>query len=206
MESVAATEHTTAEEEQSQVHAPACDLPVSAILESLLFAAEEPPAVARLSQVLSISEDAVEAGLDELQRIYESSHGGRGLRLQRKHGRVQLVTAPGTAPLIERLLGLDLSTRLSTAAMEALAVIAYRQPLTRADVEAIRGVSCDGVLRTLISRGLVEPVGRLEQAGRPFLYGTTFQFLQYFGLESLEALPPLADGEVHQADPGQGQA
>jgi len=106
---------------------------------------------------------------------------------------VQITSAPAVSPFIERFLGLDLSTRLSPAAMEALAVIAYRQPLTRGEVEAIRGVNCDGVLRTLISRGLVEPVGRLEQAGRPFLYGTTFQFLEYFALPGLEALPPLPE-------------
>jgi len=74
-----------------------------------------------------------------------------------------------------------------------LALIAYRQPMTRSQIEAIRGVNCDGVLRTLLARGLVEPVGRLEQAGRPFLYGTTFQFLQYFGLDGLEQLPSLPE-------------
>jgi segregation and condensation protein B len=77
--------------------------------------------------------------------------------------------------------------------METLAVIAYRQPLTRPQIEAVRGVNCDGVLKTLITRELIEPVGRLEQPGRPFLYGTTFQFLQYFGLTSLADLPPLPD-------------
>ena len=83
--------------------------------------------------------------------------------------------------------------RLSRPALETLAIIAYRQPVTRAEIEAIRGVNCDGVLRTLLSKGLIEEVGHLEQAGRPVLYGTTFQFLQYFGLQSLDELPPLED-------------
>ena len=113
------------------------------------------------------------------------------MRLLRKADRVHLTTAPESATYIERFLGLDLSSRLSTAALETLAVIAYRQPLTRGDIEAIRGVNCDAVIRTLISRELVEAVGRLEQPGRPFLYGTTLQFLHYFGLESLDKLPPL---------------
>jgi segregation and condensation protein B len=96
-------------------------------------------------------------------------------------------------------LGLDLSTKLSQAALETLAVIAYRQPLTRAEVEAIRGVGCDGVLRTLITRELVEAVGRLEQPGRPYQYGTTVQFLQYFGLDSLDHLPPLPESAASLA-------
>jgi segregation and condensation protein B len=114
--------------------------------------------------------------------------------LQRKGDRVQLASAPEAAPYIERFLGLDLTARLSPAALEVLAIVAYRQPITRAQIEAVRGVSCDAVLRTLVSRGLLEEVGRLEQAGRPILYGTTFQFLQHFGLNTLSDLPPLKDG------------
>ena len=140
------------------------------------------------------------------------SGGGRGVGRDRldpargrlRRGRPRPARAPQrrsrppdhraqAAPHIERFLGLDLSTKLSQAALEALAVIAYRQPFTRAEIEAIRGVGCDGVLRTLISRELVEPVGRLEQPGRPYQYGTTVQFLQYFGLESLDRLPPLPE-------------
>jgi segregation and condensation protein B len=169
-------------------------LSLAALVESLLFTAEEPLAVGRLAQVLEVSADSVEETLTALAE----SLNERGLRLQRKADRLQLISAPAAAPFIERLLGLDLSTRLSPAALEALAVIAYRQPLTRGDIEAIRGVNCDGVLRTLIARGLVEPVGRLEQAGRPFTYGTTFQFLQYFGLENLAALPPLPEDVASQ--------
>jgi len=169
------------------------DLP--ALLESLLFVSAQPAPLAKLAQTLEIDEADVEAALDELAASYNANR--RGLRVQRKRDRVQLITAPEAAPYVERFLGLDLSSKLSTAALETLAVIAYRQPLTRAEIEAVRGVNCDGVLRTIMARELVEPVGRLEQAGRPYLYGTTFQFLQYFGLESLDALPPLPEGQVN---------
>jgi segregation and condensation protein B len=165
-----------------------------ALVESLLFVAEEPVAVSRLGQTLGVTTEDVEAALTELAATYQAD-GGRGIRVQRTGDRVQLVSASEAAPLIERFLGLDLTSRFSPAAMETLAIVAYRQPLTRAEIETIRGVSCDAVLRTLVAHELVEPVGRLEQAGRPFLYGTTFQFLQHFGLESLDALPSLSDGD-----------
>jgi segregation and condensation protein B len=162
---------------------------LAALVESLLFVAPSPTPIARLSQVIGVDEAQIENALTEL--AVRCASESRGVRLLRKADRVHLTTAPEAAPYIEKFLGLDLSTRLSTAALETLAVIAYRQPLTRGDIEAIRGVNCDAVLRTLITRELVEAVGRLEQPGRPFLYGTTLQFLHYFGLESLEKLPPL---------------
>lgn len=162
-------------------------LSLVAIVESLIFVADEPVSVGRLASALEVSEAEVEAIIEQLEHDYQA----RGIRLQRKGDRVQMVSAPEAAPYIERFLGLDLTTRLSPAALEVLAIVAYRQPITRAQIEAIRGVSCDAVLRTLVSRGLLEEVGRLEQAGRPILYATTFQFLQYLGLHSLEELPPL---------------
>jgi segregation and condensation protein B len=91
------------------------------------------------------------------------------------------------------LLGLELTGRLSPSALETLAIVAYRQPITRAEIEAVRGVNSDSVLRTLINRGLIEELGRLDQAGRPIIYGTTFDFLQQFGITSLEQLPPLEE-------------
>jgi segregation and condensation protein B len=115
----------------------------------------------------------------------------RGLRLQRQAETVQLVTAPELTGYIERFLGLNAPAKLSTPALETLAIIAYRQPITRPEIEAIRGVNSDGVLRNLISKGLVEEVGRLETVGHPTLFGTTFEFLRYFGLEKVEALPAL---------------
>ncbi len=173
---------------------PVPELSLAAQLEALLLVAPSPTLIARFAQVLEVEEAAVQAALSDLSEAYSRDH--RGLRIIRKGDRAHLTTAPEAALLIEKFLGLDLTTRLSAAALETLAVVAYRQPLTRGDIESIRGVNCDGVLRTLITRELIEPVGRLEQPGRPFLYGTTLQFLQYFGLEGLEHLPPLPSPET----------
>jgi segregation and condensation protein B len=162
---------------------------VESLLESLLFVADEPVAVSQLAKVLEVGVKSIEEALEGLRAEYSQ----RGLRIQRKGERVQIVTAPDAAPYIERFLGLQLSGKLSTAALETLAIIAYQQPVTRAQIEAVRGVNCDGVLRTLTRKGLIEEIGRLEQAGRPILYGTTFEFLQYFGLQDLAELPPLED-------------
>jgi segregation and condensation protein B len=164
-------------------------LRLAAQVEALLFVAPSPTPVARLAQVLEVDEPAIEGAVSELSALYAG--GPRGLRLIRKGDRIHLTTAAEAAQAVEKFLGLDLSSKLSGAALETLAVIAYRQPLTRGEIEAIRGVNCDGVLKTLLARALIEPVGRLEQPGRPFLYGTTLQFLQYFGLEGLDRLPPL---------------
>jgi segregation and condensation protein B len=160
---------------------------VESLLESLLFVADEPVAVSQLAKVLEVEVKSIEEALERLRAEYSP----RGLRIQRRGERVQMVTAPEAAPHIKRFLGLRLSGKLSTAALETLAIIAYQQPITRARIEAVRGVNCDGVLRTLTSKGLIEEIGRLEQAGRPILYGTTFEFLQYFGLQDLAELPPL---------------
>jgi segregation and condensation protein B len=123
-----------------------------------------------------------------LQALREE-YRGRGIRIQQKGDRLQLVSAPEAGPHIERFLGIEISGRLSTASLEALSIVAYQQPVTRAQVEAIRGVHSDSVLRTLVRRGLIEEVGREESVGRPILYGTTFEFLQQFGLGSLQELP-----------------
>jgi segregation and condensation protein B len=168
-------------------------LPASALLESLLFVADEAVPVDRLATILEIDLPEVEGALVELQQEYQT----RGLRIQQKRQRVQIVTAPEASPYIQRFLGLELTGRLSPAALETLAIVAYRQPVTRAQIEDIRGVNSDSVLRTLVNRGLIEEVGRLEQAGRPTIYGTTFEFLQQFGLSRLDDLPPLElDGEI----------
>jgi segregation and condensation protein B len=160
---------------------------LAAILESLLFVADAPVPVSQLAEAAGCQVSEVERTLQALAEGY----AGRGIRLQRKGNQVQLVTAPETAPHIERFLGLPLSGRFSEAALETLSIIAYRQPVTRPQIEAIRGVSSDGVLRTLMSKGLIEEVGRLETVGHPVLFGTTFDFLQYFGLDSLSELPSM---------------
>ena len=156
----------------------------------MLFVAAEPVQVARLAQLLDVSQEAIDIALADMGVAYRTQQ--RGVRLLRKGDRVQLTSAPEAAPYVERFLNLDLTSKLSPAALETLAVIAYKQPLTRGDMEAVRGVNCDGVLRTLLARELIEPVGRLEQPGRPFLYGTTNRFLQYMGLESLDGSAPAA--------------
>lgn len=159
------------------------------LVESLLFVADEPVTAARLAAALGVELIQVETAIAELSVNLQR----RGIRLQQKGDRVQLATMPEAAAAIERFLGLEVSPRLSPAALETLAMIAYRQPMTRTQLEAVRGVNCDGVLRTLLSRGLIEEQGRLEAVGRPILYGTTFEFLQYFGLTQLQQLPALPD-------------
>jgi segregation and condensation protein B len=169
-------------------------LSLVARVESLLFVADEPVSVARLAEALEVTPGQVERALAELEAIYTE----RGLCLQRAGSRVQLITAPEAAACIERFLGLEARTRLSRAALEALAIIAYRQPLTRPEIEFIRGVSSDSVLRTLLGVGLIEEVGRAPTVGRPILYGTTFEFLQHFGLRGLDELPPLEESPADE--------
>lgn len=177
-------------------------LSLSALIECLLFVAPEPVAVANLASSLDVPPAQVEEALSQLAARLAQG----GLRLQRSQDRVQMVTAPEAAAAVERFLGLNPTMRLSPAALETLAIIAYRQPITRSQIDELRGVNSDGVLRTLLHWGLVEQGERLEQAGRPFQYRTTPDFLRYFGLQSLDELPPLAmDGapELPLASPEQ---
>jgi len=156
-------------------------------VESVLFVAEEPVSTHRLAQVLEVTPGRIERALDALASNYD----GRGLRLQYVDGAVQLTTAPEAARFVERFLGLEARLHLSQAALEALAIVAYQQPITRPEIEEIRGVGSDSVLRTLLRAGLIDRVGRANEVGRPFLYGTTSEFLQHFGLQSLDELPEL---------------
>ncbi|MCL7454651.1 MAG: SMC-Scp complex subunit ScpB [Anaerolineae bacterium] len=176
-------------------------LSLKAQIECLLFVANEPVSIERLATVLEAGPDQVEETLSTLAQEYLE----RGIRLQRKGKRVQIVTAPEAADLVRAFLGLELTGRLSPAALETLAIVAYRQPVTRAEIEGVRGVNSDSVLRTLLHRGLVEEQGRLDQAGRPIIYGTTFEFLQQFGLANLEELPPLLDASDPEASTHTGQ-
>jgi segregation and condensation protein B len=169
---------------------------ISRTITALLFVAEGPVALEQLAKAMEVPVGDVERALDEVGAWLSDG----GLALQRHGDSVQMVTSAEVAAQVERFLGLDLSSRLSPAALEVLAIIAYRQPITRAEIEAIRGVNSDGVLRTLTSKGLVGEVARLEQAGRPILYGTTFEFLQYFGLRQLQDLPALPERSASAAD------
>jgi segregation and condensation protein B len=175
-------------------------LDLAAIVESLLFVADAPVPMSQLAEAAERDVGEIEVTLGAMAQSYAR----RGMRLQRKGDLVQLVSAPEAAAYIERFLGLSLSSKLSAAALETLGIIAYQQPVTRPQIEAIRGVSSDGVLRTLMSKGLIEEVGRLETVGHPILFGTTFEFLRYFGLESLQDLPPLEIEEPnHPDEPGE---
>lgn len=167
-----------------------------ALLEALLFAAPEPVTTEALAHAAGLSSRETKNALETLEARMATS----GLRLQRSRNRLQLVSAPEAAASIEKLLGLEVNLRLSQAAMETLAIVAYAQPVTRPQIEAIRGVSSDSVLRTLLSAGLIEEQGRADSVGRPILYGTTFEFLQQFGLEKPSDLPPLERPEKSQPD------
>lgn len=164
------------------------ELCLAAKIEAMLFVSAEPVPVGQLATALDVTSSVVERGLKEL----DDSLLTRGLRLQRNAGRVQLTTAPELASLVELFLGLEATTHLSRAALETLAIIAYQQPATRPQVDSIRGVNSDGMMKSLLSKGLIQEAGRTEGPGRPILYSTTPEFLQHFGLSSIIELPPLA--------------
>jgi segregation and condensation protein B len=170
------------------------DLPLSVKLEAMLFVAAEPVTTAQLAAALDVSNSVVERGLNEL----DASLASRGLRLQRHAGRVQLTTAPELAELIERFLGLEATSHLSRAALETLAIIAYQQPVTRPQIDSIRGVNSDSMMKSLLSKGLILESGRADGPGRPILYSTTPEFLQHFGLNSILEMPPLAKPEEEE--------
>lgn len=160
---------------------------IAAAIESLLFVSGRPLERAELRKLLNIDDADLMDGLQALTESLESQ--GRGIRVQRLGEQVQLVTAPENARYVAALLGLPMTARLTTAAMETLAVISYRQPITRAQIEAVRGVNSDRALASLVQHGLVAEIGRAQTVGRPALFATTPEFLQQFGLTSLEQLP-----------------
>ena len=155
-------------------------------LEALLFAAPGLSSIEQLSQALNVSKSEVEKSLEALSSHLTSEHG---LRLQKIKNQYQLITAPEHAEMIEKYLGLEVTSRLTQAALEVLAIVAYKQPATRPEIDSIRGVNSDGVVKSLLSKGLIEELGRSEAIGRPILYGVTNEFFQHFGLESLDQLP-----------------
>ena len=170
------------------------DLPLSVKLEAMLFVAAEPVATAQLATALDVAPSVIERGLNEL----DASLASRGLRLQRHAGRVQLTTAPELAELVERFLGLEATSHLRRAALETLAIIAYQQPVTRPQIDSIRGVNSDSMMKSLLSKGLILESGRADGPGRPILYSTTPEFLQHFGLNSILEMPPLAKPEEEE--------
>jgi segregation and condensation protein B len=167
-------------------------LAVKASVEAALLASERPLTLAQLTSALEGTErKLVHQVLDELRAEYDGQ--GRGFRLAEIAEGWQLLTRPQHAGVIRRLYRVKAANRLTRPALETLAIIAYKQPLTKAEIEAIRGVGSDGVMQNLLERRLVRTVGRKDAAGRPLLYGTTREFLQAFGLKDLGELPKLTE-------------
>jgi len=171
-------------------------------IEALLFAAPGLTSVDQLAQATKLKKKEIETALVTLRARYSDLHG---IRLQEVNSQFQLVTAPEYATDIEAFLGLEVTSRLTQAALEALAIIAYKQPTTRPEIDSIRGVNSDGVVKSLLSKGLIEELGRSEAPGRPILYGVTPDFLQHFGLEGLDQLPDI-DFEAMFSTPTEAEA
>lgn len=169
------------------------------ILEALLFITDQPITIERIAKVTEVADKAqVRAAVAELQTAY--LEGGRSIQIVEVAGGFQMSTKPEYGRYVRKLYNERMTSRLSVAAMETLAIIAYRQPITRAEVETIRGVEVIAPLETILERGLVKVVGRKETVGRPLLYGTTEEFLRVFGLNSLEDLPKLESLELKPAE------
>jgi segregation and condensation protein B len=176
-------------------------LPLENMVEALLFVASARVSTQQLAETLGRSTQEIYAAMKNLEKRYEENSG---LRIQWHAGKVQLTTAPETAAIIEKFLGLEATSKLSRAALEALTIIAYKQPITRPGVDAIRGVNSDGVIRSLLSKGLIEEVSRSDGPGRAIIYGTTEDFLGYFGISSLNELPPVDEEAQNWAENGNG--
>ena len=161
---------------------------IVAALEALLFASDAPLPLERVAEVLEISAEATQLAVLELGRACDAP--GRGIAVVEVAGGVRLVTRPELAPVLVRLQRLRLKSRMSRAAVETLAIIAYRQPISRGEIEQLRGVGAESVLTHLLERRLVRVVGRKAAPGRPLLYGTTRECLEHFGLRDLGELPP----------------
>lgn len=163
-----------------------------AIVEGLLFAAgDEGLSLQQIAAVLEMEEEQARTIIHMLKDEYDKQK--RGIQLVELAGVFQLATRKEHAPYLKKLVESPSSTSLSQAALETLAIIAYRQPITRAEIEEIRGVKSDKPIQTLIAKALIKEVGRADGTGRPILYGTTKEFLDYFGLKTLEELPPLPE-------------
>jgi len=171
------------------------NLEISALVEAILFVSPEPLSADQIANLLDTTPRLVKKALEELDMLYQ----GRGIRLQYHKTKIQITTAPEAAPVLERLLELETTTTLSQAALETLSIIAYQQPITRPQIDSIRGVNSDAVLRTLLTKGLIDDVGRVDGPGRPILYSTTPDFLKYFGLSSYDELPPLDFEELQES-------
>jgi len=167
------------------------DSPALQVVEILLFVSDEPLALPRLCELAGLESTAAQAAVDELNRQYEATE--RTFRIHKVARGFQLYTLPRFAETVKRLYRRQFVQRLSGPALEVLAIIAYRQPVTKPEIEKLRGVDCSGPVVTLLERRLITTAGRAHKPGNPFLYRTTREFLRYFGLESLDALPPIEE-------------
>jgi len=170
---------------------------LSKIIEAILFVSGEPIQVGALAHALEVTEIEISAALEALESDYDYQR--RGICLKRFGSHVQLSTRADYAPYIEKLLQPVQKQSLSNAALETLAIVAYKQPVTKLDIESVRGVKCDYSVHSLVNKGLIEEVGRKETLGRPILYGTTDSFLSHFGLRTLEDLPKPPEKETEDA-------
>jgi segregation and condensation protein B len=169
----------------------------TSILESLLFAAgDEGLSLKQIVEVMDVDELKAREIIDELKQEYESKN--RGIMLVQLADTYQLATKKENANYLKKLVESPQTSTLSQAALETLAIIAYRQPITRVEIEEIRGVKTERPINTLIAKALIKEVGRAEGTGRAYLYGTTKEFLDYFGLKSLEELPALSENEEEE--------
>jgi segregation and condensation protein B len=163
------------------------EAPLASAIESVLLVASEAVPVRALARLLDTDGNTIKRSIDYLA----AELAGRGIRVQSHDGRLQLVTAPENAAVVREFLRLPRQPRVSRPALETLAIVSYRQPVTKSEIEEIRGVNADRVVANLVSRGVIEEKGRREAPGRPIEYGTTGDFLELFGLASLDELPPL---------------
>jgi segregation and condensation protein B len=173
-------------------------------LEAILFASDAPLPIDRIAEVLEISPIEARAAVDALRAACDEP--GRGLAVAEVGGGIRLVTRPEYAPVLVSLQRLRLKSRLSRAAVETLTIVAYRQPISRPEIEQLRGVGSDSVVTHLLERRLIWVVGRKETPGRPVLYGTTREFLEHFGLRDLEELPPFEPPTATDAGSAEGGA
>lgn len=164
---------------------------VPQIIEAILFVAGEPVKISDLAAALGLGEMETMQAIEELERQFDRNR--RGIAVRRYGDHLRLETRAEYAPYVERLLQPVQKQSLSQTAMETLAVIAYRQPTTKGEVEQVRGVKCDYSVQSLLQKGLIKEVGRKETLGRPILYATTDQFLEHFGISDLRELPPLPE-------------
>lgn len=169
---------------------------LKSIVESVLFVNENPISIDEIVTALDFEKKQIQQALEELKADYDSNNSG--ICIVAVAGGYQMCTSPENAEWIKKLYKSKFRNRLSSAALEIMAIVAYKQPITRLEIEAIRGVNCEQIVRTLFNGGLIKVKGRKDVLGRPFLYGTTRKFLEYFGLNSLGELPSLEKEESYK--------